>query len=414
LRILGADLAGDDGRRPGTLVSLDPAGSVALARQPASLSELAAQAKELASGEPFLLGVNLALAVPPRSARTRPVDNLARRRLGVRLPPAGRASLLERHGGIPGEALLAALAAAGLPCLPFPDRDRRASGLAEIHPALVLKALLWERSAAARDAGRAEQEAVFRAVTVPAYQREGGRSRPGWAERAAALGLVLSVLGKTDGYDLRLVREALAASSTDADVDRAASLLDAVLLAGTARRYLESPEACLFLGDREEGYTILPADGFIRGLVGRERGPARAGLFPKASLRETLEPVADLLSPDLLDVPGRPQRLEASFHQPPLYEFDNLDEMLWWKHCRHLSGPALPTEGLQELTVILASGTEGATAATHPLRLVRSRHRTLSFRFDLPASWRAYVPTRDGKVYPFRVLRAMYETAPAE
>ena len=49
-----------------------------------------------------------------------------------------------------------------------------------------------------------------------------------------------------------------------------------------------------------------------------------------------------------------------------------------------------------------------------PLRLVRSRHRTLSFRFEPPASWRARVPTRDGKTYAFRVVRAVYETLPAE
>ena len=51
----------------------------------------------------------------------------------------------------------------------------------------------------------------------------------------------------------------------------------------------------------------------------------------------------------------------------------------------------------------------GASSGTS-LRLVRSRHRTLSFRFDPPAAWRNRVPTRDGKTYPLQVQRAVYET----
>ena len=112
---------------------------------------------------------------------------------------------------------------------------------------------------------------------------------------------------------------------------------------------------------------------------------------------------------DLINLPGRATRMEAKFKEQPRYEFDNLDEMLWWKHTRHVSGPLLPVEGLAELIVVLVrSGDEESSS----LRLVRSRHRTLSFRFDPPVAWRARVPTRDGKTYPFRVLRAVYETLP--
>jgi hypothetical protein len=45
-----------------------------------------------------------------------------------------------------------------------------------------------------------------------------------------------------------------------------------------------------------------------------------------------------------------------------------------------------------------------------PLRLTRSRHKTLSFRFEPPQIWRARIAPRDGRTYPFRVLRAVYET----
>jgi hypothetical protein len=155
--------------------------------------------------------------------------------------------------------------------------------------------------------------------------------------------------------------------------------------------------------------VILPADGFVRRLALAGGAEPAGGLFPQTSLRERLGEHAQVRSGELLSVPGRPQRTEAVFRDPPRYEFDNLDEMLWWKHCRHLAGPRLPTRGLHELHVALEHGREGAA----PLKLQRSRHRTLSFRFEPPALWRASVPTRDGRTYPFRVLRAIYETLPA-
>jgi hypothetical protein len=155
---------------------------------------------------------------------------------------------------------------------------------------------------------------------------------------------------------------------------------------------------------------VLPADALVRRLALREaRRPGRGALFPTTSLRERLGKVASLHSPDLLDVPGRAGRLTAVFdREAPRYEFDNLDEMLWWKHTRHLAGAPLPIEGLEEMVVGLGDGDPERAG----LRLVRSRHRTLSFRFEPPAVWRRRVPPRDGRTYGFRVLRATYQTAP--
>src|SRR5262245_49896865 len=142
MRILGADLALDLAARPdaeNTLVLLDDSGRVLSVRRPRNLPAIAVEIGELAGGEPFLLGVNLPVVVPAGSARHRPVEGLVRRKLGSKLPAAGRAALSSGRGGVAGEALLAALAAAGFPCLPYPDRDLRRSGMAEIHPPLVLK-----------------------------------------------------------------------------------------------------------------------------------------------------------------------------------------------------------------------------------------------------------------------------------
>ena len=66
-------------------------------------------------------------------------------------------------------------------------------------------------------------------------------------------------------------------------------------------------------------------------------------------------------------------------------------------------------------SLLLAFPEKGAAEpGGQPLRLARSRHRTLSFRFDPPDQWRSHVPTRDGRTYPFAVVRAVYETLPQE
>ncbi len=414
MRIIGADLSPDLPARAdaeNTLVLLDDAGRVQTVRHPRNLPAIAVEIGELAGGEPFLVGVNLPVVVPVNSARNRPVEGLVRRKLGYRLGPGGRAALSSDKGGVAGEALLAALAAAGFPCLPYPDRDRRRSGMAEMDPGLILKVLLWEDSLSSRAGGGVDRGALFRSYSPPDH-RASPRSRSSWSQRTVWLDVTVRALSASQTIDLRPARDALVSASSERDLEGAASLLDACLVAATARRYLEEPETCMFLGEREGGYTILPADGVVRTLALGEPPAKRGGLFPKASLRQRLGEVAELRPVELLEMPGRPQRVEAVFRSHPLYEFDNLDEMLWWKHCRHVSGPPLPKEGLQELAVALGKDSlESDRGVT--LRLVRSRHRTLSFRFDPPGAWRARVPTRDGRTYPFRVLRATFETSPS-
>jgi predicted RNase H-like nuclease len=412
LRILGADLPqgapAAGAPAPATLVLLDAAGRLARSERPASLLALPAAVSALAAGEPFLLGVNVPVVVPHAATRARPVESLLRRRLGARLAPGGRAAAGER--GVAGEALLAGLAASGAACLPYPDREERRPGLAEIHPELVLKVLFWMASELREAPDPAVRQELFRALAAPAYRAsQRRRARESWAHRAAALGTALAALDDAPGYDLDPARDALRRVSDAPALEDAAGLFDALLIAGTARRYLEAPETSLFLGDRESGYVILPADSFVRRVALRGRPEAADRLFPETSLRERLGRQARLRAVGLLPVPGRPQQTQAEFTEAPRYEFDNLDEMLWWKHCRHLTGPIIPTEGLQELVVAL-----DGEATEELLRLRRSRHATLSFRFDPPEAWRARVPTRDGRTYPFRVLRAVYETLPAD
>jgi predicted RNase H-like nuclease len=406
VRILGADLPllPDDREVEQTVVLLDEDGRASQVEHASSLPGVAACVGRLAGGEPFLLGVNVPVVVPAKPARSRPVENLLRRRMGFRLPPGGRGKSPGDARSAPGETLIAGLAAAGQPCLPYPDRDRRQPGLAETHPALTLRALLWESSPLASAPEQAGRDRLFRAYAPPTYHASQSRARTPWTERAAAMDLVLRALGSVEGYDLEPAAAALARAASERDLNRAAGILDAALCAGTARRYLERPEACVFLGDREQGYVIFPAEGPVRRIALGGAAAAKGRLFPERSLRERLGRRARLRPVDLLSVPGKPSRTEASFQEPPGYEFDNVDEMLWWKHCRHVSGVALPTEGLCELVVSLGEGDAG------PLKLSRSRHATLSFRFEPPTVWRARVPTRDGRTYPFRVLRAVYET----
>jgi hypothetical protein len=404
MRIFGADLRElDVAVGFGTIVALDANGHVANVAIVVDLSGLAREISTLSAGEPFLLAVDVPVAAGGPAGKARRIDGWLRRRLGVRIPTA-------RPGGAPyltGSELINALAMGGHPCLPFPDRDRRHSGLAEIHPELVAKALVWESSTAAAHE-IPDREAILRALPIPDY-RNLRAPRGAFAEQYASLDAALRVLSGAAGFDFRPAVAELERARTAEAVVAAASLLDATLLAGAARRYLEEPERCAFVGQRETGYVVLPADAFVRRIALRE--PAKvaghAALFPRESLESRLAPHATLRPLALLDLPGQTQRIEAVFATQPRYEFDNLDEMMWWKHCRHLSGPELPSEGLHELVVRLDLA--GDDDSTLSLILVRSRHKTLSFRFEPPAAWRPRVPPRDGKTYPFRVLRAVYE-----
>jgi hypothetical protein len=405
MRIFGADLrdlAGTNGTA--TLVALDAQGSIAGVSRVGDLPALAREISKLTAGEPFLLAVDIPIAggVPGKPRR---VDGWVRRRLGVRLPAS-------TPGGAPfltGAELITALATGGHPCLPFPDRDRRQSGLAEIHPELVVKALIWEGSAAAAARELPDREAILHALAIPEY-RTLRQARAGWAERYASLDAAIHTVSRSAGFDFRAAIDELQRAGSDEAVAAAAGLFDATLLAGAARRYLEEPERCAFVGLRESGYVVLPADGFVRRVALREptRSAGHAALFPRASLEARLAPHAIVRPSALLELPGQAQHIEAVFEEQPRYEFDNLDEMMWWKHCRHIAGPELPTDGLNEIVVRLDSSDGDGTMN---LRFVRSRHKTLSFRFEPPAAWRVRVPPRDGKTYPFRVLRAAFDAA---
>jgi predicted RNase H-like nuclease len=395
-------------------VLLDDEGRVTATQTASTLPGVASIVTQLVGDEPFLLGVNVPVVVPAKAGKIRPVENLVRRRFRFRLPPGGRTALQSETLGVAGETLIAGLAAAGLPCLPYPDRDRRQSGLAEAYPGLILKALIWDSSTLADHGDAQRREELFRAFTPSPYRAASMPARSTWADQAVAMEFLLRALEPIQGFDLRPVRDQLAGAKTTDEVEHAAALMDAALIAGTAKRYLDDPEHSVFVGDHEGGYLILPADGLIRRLALGEPRPAHGKLFPQDSLRKRLGSDAKLNSPDLLSVPGRPRRIEANFFNHPHYEFDNLDEMMWWKHCRHVSGPPLPTEGLSELAVTLETPLSISPKNQSTLRLVRSRHRTLSFRFDPPQAWRRRVPTRDGQTYPFKVMRAVYETMPIE
>ena len=395
------------------LVRLSPEGRVAETVPLDSSADLPARIASAAGEEPFSLALDVPVVVPPESKKQRPFESVVRRRLGHKLPPGGRAAAGDESVAPLGESLLAGLSTAGRPALPHPDRDRRRDGLAEIDPGLCLHALLWESSTALWGSGDGKEE-LFRAFRAPAFRAEDGRKRP-WTERAVALDLTLRGLLGMDGFDTEAARLALTGARDDESTERAAAVLDASVMAGTLRRYLESPERSLFLGDRETGYVILPADGVVRRLALRDRkrsaSEAETTLFPRRSLEERLGAHAELHALELLAVDESPRRIEARFHDGshPVYRFENVDEMLWWKHCRHVEGPALPTEGLEEMKILLIDD-DRSTPSSHPLSLSRSRHKTLSFRFDAPNRWREHMSTRDGRSYTMRILRTVHRT----
>jgi predicted RNase H-like nuclease len=404
MKVLGIELAAPspDGAR--TLVSLTSDGKIDQIARVQGLAAIAEAVQRLSEGEPFLLGTDIPIVIPLKASKVRSVESLLRRRFRARVPAGGRASEAREMSG---EAMMASLATAGMPCLPYPDRDRRQNCLAETQTGLILKSLLWQRSCATEEHELSAQEQLFRAWSPTPYRRSAMTARSRWPDQSIALESLLMILRGIDDFPLDRSRELLARAHDDEQAEGAAALFDATLIACTARLYLNNPESCLFAGEREEGYMIFPADSLMRRLWLSDGGSSSGELFPRESLRDRIGSVARLRSLDLLNVPGHPERLEATFNESPLYEFDNVDEMMWWKHCRHLRGAQLPVNGLQEIHVELENG-EGTT-----LKLVRSRHRALSFRFDRPEAWRRQIPTRDNRTYPFRVLRAVYETAPA-
>jgi predicted RNase H-like nuclease len=413
VKILAAIMTADTSTR-GVLVRLGADGRIHEIRSLESAGALPSEVAALAGDEPFSLALDIPVAVPGDSGKTRKFETIVRRRLGHKLPAGGRAAAGSQSGRKwPAEALLAGLSTVGRPALSYPDRDRRRDGVAEVSPELALKALLWESSTALWGSG-AGKDQIFRAFSTPAYRRHQAPKRSDWASRAVALDLAMRGLIGVDGFDLEPARRELSTATDDEQVEQAAILFDAALMAGTLRRYLETPQRSLFVGDRETGYIILPADEFIRGLALHDsRRAPTVELFPRASLKEQLGEHADLRSLDLLEFAGRPQRVEAQFKQPPVYSFENVDEMLWWKHCRHIDGPTLPTEGLEELKVALFLGETppGNESVRHPLSLSRSRHKTLSFRFDAPGRWRETLSPRDGCTYKMQILKSVHRTS---
>src|SRR5262245_43246915 len=103
MRILGADLREMDSPVGAAIVALDPGGAVATGARAAYVPSLAREVSAITAGEPFLLAVDVPVASPP-GGKPRRVDGWMRRRLGVRLPPASKAS---------GAELIHALAVAG-------------------------------------------------------------------------------------------------------------------------------------------------------------------------------------------------------------------------------------------------------------------------------------------------------------
>ena len=180
------------------------------------------------------------------------------------------------------------------------------------------KSLLWERSTAASARDLPDREAVLRALSLPEYRERRARRGRAWPSGTPRSTRRCTRCPRADGFDFRPgVGRARSARDRIEAVAAAASLFDATLLAGTARRYLEEPERCAFVGLRETGYVVLPADAFVRRVALREpaRAPGHAALFPRASLESRLAPHATVRPSALLDMPGQAQRVEAVFER---------------------------------------------------------------------------------------------------
>ena len=205
MKVLAAITAADNNTR-GVLVRLGAEGGIHEIRSLEGAGALPAEVAALAGDEPFTLALDIPVAVPTISGRTRKFEAIVRRRLGHKLPPGGRAAASQDSGRtLSAEALLAGLSTVGRPALSYPDRDRRRDGVAEVSPDLALKALLWESSTALWGSGEGKDQ-IFRAFSTPAYRRHQAPKRSDWATRAVALDLAMRGLIGVEGFDLEPAR----------------------------------------------------------------------------------------------------------------------------------------------------------------------------------------------------------------
>lgn len=222
--------------RPSVVVELDAGRTLARLEMASQTSAIAAAI----GADPAIVVVDAPLAVPNERGQ-RDVERIL---AWCDAPafPVSRARLAKVHGGLRGVDLA--------------ERLPSTVTVAETHPDVVLRLLMWEDGGGGAPIDLLDYRARWLGIRAPVYRPKG----PG---RATITGIV------TVSAILARHVELGGWTATESDDDwgpiRDAAILDAIICAYVAHRSIHTPEATLTIGTRTRGRMLLPVDSNLRG-----------------------------------------------------------------------------------------------------------------------------------------------------
>ncbi len=224
MNFIGVDLAWKIGGET-AVVAMSSQGDVTAHGSEEGDEELAAFVERHA-GDGCLVGVDAPLVVPNNAGRRRCEDEL--QSLGIPSYPANRSWLVKAFGAVRGEILVAELERRGIKLLDSLPTSR-IRGVMEVYPYATLRAVLRE---------------------IPGYKK-GPR-----AERRREI-MRLAFMLEGLNPPLRLPPELLR-GVTLKDLKKASDFLDAGVAAYTVYICFKKPGKCITLGNKKEGFVLLP------------------------------------------------------------------------------------------------------------------------------------------------------------
>lgn len=189
-------------------------------------SEIASFAERY-SEKGCLVGIDAPLVVNNAVGRRKCEDELQSR--GMPAYPANRSWFIRAFGTIRGEALVAELEKRGIQLIGSLPMGGCIRGVMEVYPYATLKMIL---------------------PSIPAYKK--GRK----SERCRGLVRLTSMLGNLSP-PVHVPLEVLE-NETMQSLKRASDFVDAAVAAYTVYLCFKNPNRCLILGDKKEGFVLLP------------------------------------------------------------------------------------------------------------------------------------------------------------
>lgn len=301
MRFVGCALAwrpGEAEDRTSCLAVLDERGSLISNSSAGSVAEISSSIEGYVSGdEGVVAAIDAPLSVP-NARGTRPIERVLSK---VALPAYSASRKMFGEGRTYAEELLAALEEIGLGYTDYPFRgDREQRVAVEVDAAATLKVLALEQEAGSgnrsgsRDGksgrdGRNEKKSAGQESADPEQrlrEMQEIKLRKGNKEaRASAIRQAVELLWNTPGLRLRtggLVADLEAPENLDlsglevtqslshAQLDRVASLVEAVLAAYTAYRHWKGRDGSLVVGAGDKGSVLLPAGPRLHDRVAEE------------------------------------------------------------------------------------------------------------------------------------------------